>query len=219
MKLTVSEAASLLGSSEERVYKWIEDSDLPAQKLRGQYRVNRTDLLEWATVRRIAVSPRAFQQERGTPTVADALRAGGVHHRVAGSDIPTIVRNIVALLPLEDMAARETLLDILLARNALGVTPVGDGIAIPHARTPIVLAPTNAVLALSFLTNPIDLHAPDGKPVDTFFFLICPTIHVHLAMLAKLSYALQDDAFRAAVRAHAPGEEIARLAALLEEAF
>jgi PTS system nitrogen regulatory IIA component len=219
VKLTVTEAASLLGSSEERVFNWIEDSELPAQKLRGQYRVNRTDLLEWATERNITVSPRAFRQERGAPTLADALRAGGVHHKIAGSDIPTILRNIVGLLPLDDPADRETLLQILLARNALGVTPVGEGIAIPHARTPIVLAPTDAVLALSFLTNPIDLHAPDGKPVDTFFLLICPTIHVHLAMLAKLAYGLQDDAFRAAVRAHASGDEIARIATVLEEAF
>lgn len=219
MKLTVAEAASLLGSTEERVYNWIEDSELPAQKLRGQYRVNRTDLLEWATERSIGVSPRAFRQERGAPTLADALRAGGVHHRIEGSDIPTIVRNIVGFLPLDDPSDRETLLQILLARNALGVTPVGDGIAIPHARAPIVLAPTDAVLALSFLTSPIDLHAPDGKPIDTFFLLICPTIHVHLAMLAKLAYGLQDEAFRAAVRAHASGDEIARIAAVLEEAF
>ena len=111
------------------------------------------------------------------------------------------------------------LLHILLARDALGVTPVGDGIAIPHVRTPIVLAPTDAVLALSFLTNPLDLHAPDGRPVDTFFLLICPTIHIHLAMLSKLAYGLKDETFHAAVRSRASAEEIVRIAATLEQAF
>jgi len=219
VKLTVSEAASLLGSAEERVYSWIEEAELPAQKIRGQFRINRTDLLEWATEHNIGLAPRAFRQERGTPSLADALRAGGVHHRIEGSDLATILRNIVELLPLADSADREMLLDILLSRHMLGVTPVGEGIAIPHVRAPIILAPTNAVLALSFLTTPLDLHAPDAQPIDTFFLLICPTIHVHLAMLAKLAYGLKDQTFRAAVRRRASAEEIVRIAAALEEAF
>lgn len=219
MKLTVSEAASLLDSPEQRVYDWIEEKELPAQKVRGQYRINRTDLLEWATQHNIGVAPRAFRQERGTPSLAEALRAGGVHHRIEGSDLPTILGNIVELLPLADDADREMLLPILLARHSFGVTPVGGGIAIPHVRNPIILAPTGAVLALSFLTTPIDLHAPDDQPIDTFFLLICPTTHVHLAMLAKLAYGLKDQQFRAAVKQRASEEEIVRIAATLEEAF
>lgn len=219
MKLTISEAASLLGSPEERVYDWIEEAALPAQKIRGQYRINRSDLLEWATEHNIGVAPRAFSREGRTPSLAGALLAGGVHHRIGGADVATIIRNIVELLPLPDSADRDMLLHILLGRDALGVTAVGDGIAIPHVRTPIILAPTDAVLALSFLTNPLDLHAPDGRAVDTFFLLICPTIHVHLAMLAKLAYGLKDETFRAAVRGRASAEEIVRIAAALEEAF
>jgi len=219
VKLTISEAASLLGSPEKRVHDWIEEAELPAQKIRGQYRINRSDLLEWATQRNISVAPRAFSREERTPSLAEALRAGGVHHHIGGADLATIIRNIVELLPLPDRADCDVLLHILLARHGLGVTPVGDGIAIPHVRTPIVLAPTGAVLALSFLTNPIDLQAPDGRAVDTFFLLICPTIHVHLAMLAKLAYGLKDETFRAAVRRRVSAEEIVRIAAALEEAF
>jgi len=219
VKLSISEAASLLGSPEERVHDWIEEAELPAQKIRGQYRINRSDLLEWATKHNIGVAPRAFSREGRMPSLADALRAGGVHHTIGGSDVATIIRDIVQRLTLPDRADRDMLLHILLARDALGVTPVGDGIAIPHVRTPIILAPTDAVLALSFLTNPIDLHASDGRAVDTFFLLICPTIHIHLAMLAKLAYGLKDEAFRSAIRQRASPEEIIRIAAALEEAF
>src|SRR5258708_6817851 len=216
MKLTIPEAAALLGASEERVHDWIEDSELPAQRVRGQYRVNRTDLLEWATEHRIGVSPRAFESERAAPTLAEALRAGGVESQVPGNDLATVMRHVVARLPLSDEADREMLLQIMLARDTLGVTPVGDGIAIPHVRTPIILAPVGAVLALSFLANPQDLHALDRKPVDTFFVLICPTVHVHLAMLAKLAYALRNEAFHAAVRRRATADEIIQAAAALE---
>jgi len=219
VKLTIGEAATLLGSSEERVHDWIEEKELPAQKIRGQYRINRTDLFEWATAHDIRVAPRAFTGEGWTPSLADALRTGGIHHAIGGADMATIIPNIVALLPLADRDDREMLLHILLARNALGVTPVGDGIAIPHVRTPIILDPASALLSLSFLTNPIDLHAPDGQAVDTLFLLVCPTIHVHLAMLAKLAYGLRDETFRAAVRGRASEDEILRSAAKLEEAF
>lgn len=215
MKLTVTEAASLLGVADERVYDWIEQKALPAQRIRGQYRVNRAELLEWATARRIAVSPRAFEQERGAPTLAEALRAGGVHCDVPSSTLEIALRHIVGRLPVADEADRDMLLEILLAREAIGVTPVGDGIAIPHVRTPIILDAAGAVVSLSFLSDPISLDAPDGRGVDTFFFLICPTVHVHLAMLARLAHALRDPTFRSAVHAREP-EAIFRAAAALE---
>jgi len=219
VKITITEAAALLGADEERVHGWIEETALPAQRIRGQYRINRSDLLEWATAHNVSVAPRAFHHERGTPSLAEALRAGGVHDGVPGSDLDSVIRHIVMMLPLADGADRDMLLDVLLARDVLGVTAVGDGIAIPHVRTPIILSPVDAVLALSFLTTPLGLHAPDGQAVDTFFFLICPTVHVHLAMLAKLAYCLKDGAFRAAVRGRASADEIVRIAAALEEGF
>ncbi len=219
MKLTVSEASALLGANDDQVHDWIEGSQLPAQKIRGQYRINRSDLLEWATAHNVSVAPRAFHQERGTPSLARALQSGGVHDGVPGSDAGAVVRNIVMSLPAGDESDRELLLEVLLARDALGVTPVGDGIAIPHVRTPIILGSAQAVLALSFLSTPLDLKAADGRPVDTFFLLISPTVHVHLAMLAKLAFALKDRDFRSAVRRRAGANELIRLAATLEECF
>ncbi|HEY0592909.1 MAG TPA: PTS sugar transporter subunit IIA [Thermoanaerobaculia bacterium] len=219
MKISVQEAAEFLATDGERVTRWIENDDLPAQRIRGQYRINRTDLLEWATARGVAVAPRAFRLDDDAPSLADALRAGGVHREVSGTDVHSVIASIVAELPIADENDRELLRHVLHARESLGVTPVGDGIAIPHARTPIILAPAGAVMALSFLTSPLDLGAPDGRPVDTFFLLLCPTVHVHLAMLARLAYGLRDSAFHAAVRERASAEEIVALAAALEEAF
>ena len=218
MKLTIAEAAELLGSSDERVNDWIEEKDLPAQKIRGRYWINRTDLLEWATEHSIGVAPRVFRSDKGMPSLADALRAGGVHQNVSGSDFAEVLREIVPRLPLADESDRDTLLAILLGRGELAVTPVGDGIAIPQVRTPIILAPAGAALALSFTTKPLDLKAPDGKGVDTFFLLISPAVHVHLSMLAQLAYGLKNDAFRSAVRRRAPKDEIVRVAESIGEA-
>ena len=221
MKLTVQEAAALLGSADERVYDWIEGDSLPAQRIRGQYRINRTELLEWATARGFAIKPRAFARP-DDPTIArsltDALQAGGIHHSVPGSDLETVLRGIVSLLPMDDDDDRETFLQILLARDALGLTAVGDGIAIPHVRTPVVLASGGSVAALAFLIDSLPIEAPDGKPVNTLFLLICPTVHAHLAMLAKLAFCLKAPPFRDAVRRRASADEILRIASEAESA-
>ncbi len=220
MKLTVPEAATLLESSEERVRDWIEDGGLPAQRIRGQYRINRTELLEWATEHDIALAPRLFDRSddaESASSLADALRAGGIHFRVPGGELESVLRNIIDLLPLDDDVDRDTLLHFLIAREALGLAAIGDGIAIPHVRTPIVLSSTGSTAALAFLIDPLAIPAPDDRPIDTLFFLICPTVHAHLAMLAKLAFCLRAPAFREALRQRASADEILRIAAETEE--
>jgi PTS system nitrogen regulatory IIA component len=215
VKLSVQEAATLLGSSEERVQDWIEEAGLPAQRIRGQYRINRTELLEWATEHDITLAPRVFarsEDPESVPSLADALRAGGIFFRVPGGELEGVLRNIIALLPLDDDVDRDMLLHFLIARDALGVAAIGDGIAIPHVRTPIVLSSSGSTAALAFVIDPLTIPAPDDKPVDTLFFLICPTVHAHLAMLAKLAFCLRVPAFRDALRRRASAEEILRLA-------
>lgn len=219
MKLTVQQAATLLGADENRVNDWIEEDGLPAQRLRGQYHINRAELLEWATEHDIAVSPRAFatpEDSANVPSLAEALRAGGVHVSVPGGDLENVLRTIIARLPLEDDVDRDMLLHFLIARDGLGVAAIGDGIAIPHVRTPIVLSSSGSTAALAFLVDPLAITAPDDKPIDTLFFLICPTVHAHLAMLAKLAYCLRAPAFRDALRNRAATEEIVRIAAETE---
>jgi nitrogen PTS system EIIA component len=219
LKLSVQEAAALLGADEERVQDWIEESGLPAQRIRGQYRINRTELLEWATEHDITLAPRVFARSEDpvdVPSLADALRAGGIHAGVRGGELATVLRNIIALLPLEDDADRDTLLHFLIARDELAVAPIGDGIAIPHVRAPIILSPAGSTAALAFLIDPLAIPAPDGEPIDTLFFLICPTVHAHLAMLAKLAYCLRTTEFRDALRRRAGAEEILRIAAETE---
>jgi PTS system nitrogen regulatory IIA component len=129
-----------------------------------------------------------------------------VHEAVPGRDVTTVLRHIVEKLRLADERDRETLADVLLARGSLGVTTVGEGIAIPHVRTPIILSTTDVVISLSFLATPIDLGAADARAIDTFFFLISPTVHVHLAMLARLAHALRNDSFKAAIHGRVPAE-------------
>jgi PTS system nitrogen regulatory IIA component len=211
-KLTVRDAAALLNVSEKSVYRWIKQGVLPAYRIDDQYRINRTELLEWATARKMHVSPEIFSEpelEGGpAPTLEEALRAGGIHYRIKGRDKALVLRAVVEVLDLPDDVDREFLYQVLLAREALGSTGVGDGIAIPHVRNPIVLHLTSPIVTLCFLEQPVDFGALDGQPVHTLFTLISPTVRAHLHLLSRLAFVLRDPGFSAAVREQAPPDAI-----------
>jgi len=211
-KLTVREAAALLSTSEKSVYRWIKQGVLPAYRINDQHRINRAELLEWATARKMHVSPEIFAEPEGEggppPTLEDALRAGGIHYRIGGRDKEAVLRSIVDTMKLPEDVDSEFLYQVLLAREALGSTGVGDGIAIPHVRNPIVLHLSRPTVTLCFLEQPIDFDALDGQPVSTLFTLISPTVRAHLHLLSRLAFTLRDANFKAAVRTQASREEI-----------
>jgi PTS system nitrogen regulatory IIA component len=212
MELKVRDAARLLGTSEKRIYRLIDEGEIPVYKINGQPRFNRAELLEWATGRRMPVSADVFHGEvenGGTgPGLVDALKAGGVHADVPGTDRESVLRGVVGLLRLPAAVDREFLVEVLLAREALGSTGIGEGIAIPHVRNPVVLHGAPASVTLCYLANPIPFDAIDGKPVHTIFSIISPTIRGHLQLLARLSWALHDPAFKAAVSRRAALDEV-----------
>jgi PTS system nitrogen regulatory IIA component len=88
-KLTVREAAALLNASEKSVYRWIKQGLLPAYRINDQYRINRAELLEWATARKLHVSPEIFAEPeaRRASRPSDA-RARRHHYRVGGTTRP-----------------------------------------------------------------------------------------------------------------------------------
>lgn len=212
MQLGVKDVARLLEVSEKTVYRWIEDGKLPGYRISGQYRFNRAELLAWATASKIHVSPHIFlepeAEETSLPTLTEALQAGGVHYRISGKDQASCLRSVVGLLQLPEEVDREFLLQVLLARETLASTGVGDGVAIPHLRTPIVLHLPRPMVALCFLENAVDFGALDGKPVHALFTLISPTVKAHLHLQARLVFALRDPEFKKLIRRQTSREEI-----------
>lgn len=223
MKLTVHDAAHLLSVSEKTIYRWIKQGVLPAYQISDQYRFNRAELLEWATSRKINVSPEIFSEPEGgetpPPSVLEALKSGGIHYRIAGATKGCVLRSVVDAMRLPEEVNREFLYQVLLAREALGSTGVGDGIAIPHVRNPIVLHLSRPIVTLCFLETPIDFGALDGKPVTTLFTLISPTVRAHLHLLSRLGFALHDAAFKDTILRQAGRDEILASLEQIEKAL
>ncbi len=211
MKLTVADAAEMLGVDESVVYRWIRERAIPAHHVDDHYRFHASELLEWANARGMRIASEEFRDPdahaSAMPTIAEALEAGGVHHGVSGTDRASVIRAVVELMPVDD-ADRGELEDFLLAREELGSTAIGEGIAIPHVRRPIILDVPRGTITLCFLEHPVDFGAPDGKPVDTVFTLVTTTVRAHLYLLSQLSAALHDPAFKELVARKATFHDI-----------
>lgn len=212
MQLTVRDVSSLLKVSEKTVYRWIGQGILPAYRVNDQYRFNRAELLEWATSRKLNVAAELFEEPEShatpIPGLVEALQAGGIFYRVGGTDRESALRSLVEYMRLPEEVDRDFLLRVLLAREALQSTGIGDGIAIPHVRNPIVLHVARPMITLCFLEHPVEFAALDGKPVSVLFSLISPTVRGHLRLLSRLSFALSDRGFKDAVLRQASRDEI-----------
>src|SRR5581483_2990041 len=214
MQLNIRDLTRLLNVPEATVARWIKQRGLPARRVGGQYRVNRAELLEWATANSIRVSLELFDHleadAESVPCLSDALQAGGIHYRLEDSTKEGALCALVHVLPLPEGVDRQLLLHLFLAREASASTAIGDGIAIPHVRNPIVLHVARPVVTLAFLAHPVDFGALDGKPVHVLFAIVSPTNRTHLQLLSRLSFALHDGKLREALARQAPPGEIVR---------
>jgi nitrogen PTS system EIIA component len=212
MQLSIRDLTKLLNVAEGTVSRWIKQRGLPAQQVGGQYRVNRAELLEWATANSVQVSLELFDHLEASaetiPSLVEALEVGGIHYELDVANKELALRALVRVLPLPDGLDRELLLRLFLAREAMASTAIGNGIAIPHVRNPIVLHVSQPSITLAYLSQPVDFGALDGKPVHVLFSIVSPTNRSHLQLLSRLSFALHDGKIRETVARQAPSEEI-----------
>lgn len=212
MQLTLPDVVRLFEVTENTVRNWINQDNLPCEVIDDRYRFNQVELLEWATIRKLNVSPSIFKAVNGNAvsesTLSAALVRGGIAYHVTAPHKRALLRAIVEELPLPKGFDRDVLWQLFLAREALGSTALEGGIAVPHPRRPIVLNVNGPLVRLCFLAEPLDFQGPDGKPVDTLFAMIAPTVHEHLQLLARLASVLKDQKVRKVLRDRASPEDI-----------
>ncbi len=89
----------------------------------------------------------------------------------------------------------QSLTSILLDRESLGSTGIGDGVAIPHGKVPGL---TRLVAVFGRSRAGVQFHSLDGKPAHLFFLVMAPeqSAGMHLKALARISRLLKDARFR-----------------------
>lgn len=128
--------------------------------------------------------------------ILDILDKGMIIPQLTSTSKEGILRELVRVLTrVEKQIDEERMMEILLERESLGSTGIGEGVAIPHGKSKDVQK-----LLASFgrsLTG-MDFQSMDGKPTHLFFLLVAPenSAGIHLKALAKISRLMKDQSFR-----------------------
>jgi len=139
--------------------------------------------------------------------ITDLLRPEGIKINAVPSDQMDAINQLVALQDASgNIADTVEYKKAILAREGEFSTAVGDGIAIPHAKTKAVKRPGLAAMTLA---KGVDWKAPDDAPATLAFMIAAPEgqNNVHLEMLAKLSQLLMHEEFANALRSAKTPEE------------
>lgn len=131
--------------------------------------------------------------------LGELLATDDVRLDVDASSKEQVLQTIAAILAAKHGLSRAVVLEGMTAREELGSTGVGHGVAIPHARMRQCVA---AAAAFVRTKDAIPFAAPDGKPVSVFLGLIVPDManERHLQLLATAAGMLSDRAFRDKLR-------------------
>lgn len=128
---------------------------------------------------------------RAQASLAALIERGGVYYNIGGATPPEALGEATRAVALPKGIDREALLRAVLERESLMPTAIGQGIAIPHPRNPLIAEEALQRVAVFFLKSPVPYNALDGKPVSAFFLILSANARSHLAVLAEISHLCQ----------------------------
>ena len=139
--LVVSDVVQLLHVPEATIYRWIRQGDIPCIIRRGKYFFNHSTLISWADSKHIHLKEHKRRSSKSKEQVSqshliEALKTGNVFHAVQSSSIESLFQQVSVQMDLPQPIG-DSLAELLLQREHLSSTGIGNGIAIPHCKTPL----------------------------------------------------------------------------------
>ena len=144
-------------------------------------------------------------------TIKDMLRHDLILDDIKASDKTGVLREFAALLrSAEKIKDEDELVRVLLERELLGSTGIGDGVAIPHGKLHII---PEMIVAFGRSRNGVNYDSIDSKPVYLFFLLVTPEDMPgeHLRALARISRIFKNPALRDNLRRASERDPLLRL--------
>ncbi len=143
--------------------------------------------------------------------IMDFLNPKAISANLQATDKEGVISELVDLLiKVREIKDKNEMVKALLEREALGSTGIGQGIAIPHAKSESV---KELVSAFGLSRKGVNFDALDGEPVSIFFLLVAPpdSAGPHLKALARISRLLRDKFFRETLKNAKDAKDILRI--------
>ena len=147
----------------------------------------------------------------GGVDLAALIHRGGVYFDIEGDTPEVIYEKLSKTIKMPEGLTSEQIYTALCAREKVLSTAVGNGIALPHARSSIIKNIDEQQVCVVYLKEPIDMKAPDERDVFVMFVLLTQNSQVHLKVLTQLAGLFRNLRFRKALEAHAGEAEILSL--------
>jgi len=214
MYLNIVQLAESFGVEEHVVEGWVRNEGLPSVPDRGRLLFDRGQVVEWAAEHGLASKAGFLASSRpsagSTGKLETLLRTGGIWRDVTAVNVIESLERVIAKLPGASPAIRTLLAQRMRTADSVNWAPIGNGLALPHLRSPVALGRDAGIIALLILRDALPLKEPppDNAPVTRLLFFIAPTPRVHLEMLAQFSMALTRGGLRQVVLDAAPDEQV-----------
>jgi PTS system nitrogen regulatory IIA component len=128
--------------------------------------------------------------------LSDLIHEQNVIPDLKAKDKRGVLEELVdTLVEQEPSLDKNALVKVLLERERLGSTGIGDGVAIPHGKFPGITQPS---ISFGRSRKGLDFDSMDGEPTHLFFLLVAPenSASIHLKALARIAKILKNSAFR-----------------------
>lgn len=209
--MDLTQTARLLDVPEQSVLRWARKGALPCRNVHGQPHFRRHDIESWARRMGMKIRGGGNAQAAEPNALASSIRRGGLVTDLPGSSPAEVLEHLAARIqPIPGLAA-ETLTDLLLAREQLASTAVGEGLAMPHPRQPLVQQLEEPVVVVARLREPVDWKALDQRPVHLLLLVLSATLKGHLDMLRRIGMALKAPELRRALETETDLETMCRV--------
>ncbi len=123
------------------------------------------------------------------------IHKGGVFS-VEGKTMKAVYSEMLAKMNLPEGLDQRQFFEELLVRERILSTAVGDGVAIPHSRKPMISDSEAQRLAICFLKEPLDMNAPDGMKVQVLFVPLTALSSFHLELLSRIALLVRNAEFK-----------------------